>query len=124
MKNYLTKPLNPTRTKNDRGTFLKTQDAKNDTTHIQSQNIQRKCPTCKRISMETSDVNKHRAHRPKCQQQWQEEKPYKNTCTQQGCNKTIHRTHQLQKHMEQHQEQPDKLDLYNHDPLGELTEEK
>ena len=69
MKNYLTKPLNPTRTKKMIGdTLPKTQDAKNDTTHIQSQKIQRKCPTCKMIFLETSDMGKHRASRPKCQQ--------------------------------------------------------
>ena len=41
--------------------------------HIQSQTKQHKCPTRTRTFLETSDLNKHRAHRPKCQQQRQAE---------------------------------------------------
>jgi len=54
-------------------TFLKTQEYKKEPIDTPAHTQNKQCPTCAKIFNETSDLNKHRAHRPKFQQQWKRE---------------------------------------------------
>jgi len=65
-------------------------------------------------------MGKHRAHHPKCQKQWRQEKPKQKTCKREKCGKTFRRKQQLQHHRAPHKTSQKKPDHCNLDPSGEI----
>ena len=96
-------------------TFLTTQEYAKETENQNKIGKTKKCPTCTAEFLETSDLNKHRAHSPKCQNQWQKEKPWRGTCNYPNFGRKFHRETQLHIHQSKH-EQKTKLDIYNLNP--------